>query len=298
MANFWLSVIRRSSIQRAATLLIGALMVLIIGSGISHISDSVPGSVPDGNPPPSLRATATQSIGAPARNAFDTLRVVGQHVFRETNETRSERGLSSVTKEKTLASIACAHNGDMFRRDFFEHENPDGERPQDRVMQAHRRLVGGVSENLYGQTRIQREPEAFAELMVEKWLNSPPHRENLLDALATHLGVCVLKRQNTIRATQLFAKIAAYLSEPFPRRAKSGDTLAVSIQKTIPADASIAQYDFWDPRSKQRVSAPTVFTDSVHVPDTTGTLRPRFYILESGQYVIHQGPEITVQAPQ
>ncbi len=298
MVDSWLSDIRWSSIQRAVILFIGILMPMMLGGGTSHVSDSAPGFVPNDHPPASLRSTALQSIGASSRNAFDTLRVVSQHVFRETNEIRRERGLSTVTKEETLRAVACAHNGDMFRQDFLEHENPDGELPQDRVMQVHRRLVGGVSENLYGQTQIQREPTALAELMVEKWLNSPPHRKNLLDPYATHLGVCVLQRQNTIRATQVFAKIAAYLSKPFPQEVVSGDALAVSFQQIFPPDASIAQYDFWDPRTERRVSGPTVLTDSVHVPDTTGTLRPRFYILENGQYVIHQGPEITVQAPQ
>ena len=132
--------------------------------------------------------------------------------------------------------------------------------------------------------------------MVEEWVNSPPHRENLLDPLATHLGVCVLRRQNTLRATQVFAKIVAYLTDPFPRTVKPGTTLIVSIEKTFPPKSSIAQYDFWDPNIQRRISTPTIFNDTLQVPDTTGTFRPRFYVLESGQYVIHQGPEFKIQA--
>jgi hypothetical protein len=89
-----------------------------------------------------------------------------------------------------------------------------------------------------------------------------------------------------------------YLSEPFPQTVEPGAVLGVSIEQTFPPSVSIAQYDFWDPRAEQRVSAPAVLTDSIRVPDTTSTLRPRFYVLEERQYVIHQGPEVTVRAPQ
>lgn len=236
-------------------------------------------------------------LAGPSEDQFDTLRVVSRHVFRQTNDTRRKRDLSTLKRDDRLAAVACAHNGDMFRRDFFAHKNPDGALPQDRVAQMHRRLVGAVSENLYRQVYIKRDPKALANLMVEKWLKSPEHRKNLLDPKRTHLGVCVLQRQDTLFATQVFAKIGAYLSSPLPRTVEPGTRLPLSIERTVPPTASVGQYDFLDLRTASRITSPTVLTDSLHVPDTTGTFRSRFYILERGQYVIHHGPDITVRAP-
>jgi uncharacterized protein YkwD len=231
-------------------------------------------------------------VASSERAFFDTLQAVSRHVFRETNAVRRERALPPLRKESRLAEVACAHSADMFRRSFFEHVNPDGESPHDRVAHMHRRLVGGVSENLYGQDRVRKEPAALADQMVERWMGSPPHRKNILSPPSTHLGVCVLQRGTELRATQVFAKIVGYLTPPLPRKATPGSVLAVSFEG--PAPPNVARYDFWDPRTDRRISRPSLFTDSLRIPDTTGTVRPRFYTVGAGKYVIYQGPELTV----
>jgi uncharacterized protein YkwD len=245
-------------------------------------------------PPRAPASSRTQSVHSAALADTSRLRAVERHVFRRTNQVRRERGLSPLRSDRRLAAVACAHNADMFRRDFFEHVNPDGEAPQDRVARMHRRLVGGVSENLYGQSRSRKSPDALAAQMVEKWMDSPPHRKNILSAPSTHLGVCVLRRGRTLRATQLFANVVGYLSPPLPRRVERGTVLGVSFAQTFPPDAVIARHDFWSSRSGRPLSPPLLFTDSLHVPDTVGAMRPRFYTLGAGEYVVHKGPRIEV----
>lgn len=234
------------------------------------------------------------SVASAQRAALDTLRAVSQHVVRKTNEVRRERDLSPLQTDKTLAEIACAHNADMFRRAFFEHVNPDGESPHDRVAQMHRRLVGGVSENLYKQDRIRKGPAALGAQMVEKWMGSPPHRKNILFPSATHLGVCVTRKGSTLRGTQLFAKVVGYLAPPLPRTAAPGSTLAISFEQTFPSGTIIARYDFWDPRTERRIFGPTLFVDTLRLPDTTGTVHPRFHTVGTDEYVIYRGPDITI----
>lgn len=182
----------------------------------------------------------------------------------------------------------------MVRRDFFHHENPDGETPHERVARLHRRLIGGVGENLYGQEGIGKQGKDLAAQMIEKWMESPTHRENIIRPGFTHLGVCVLREQNSVLATQLFGKVYAYLSPPLPEKVTQGDTLAVSIEQTFPSDASAVGYDFWDPRSERQIFGPYIFSDSLRIPDTTGTFRSRFSILESGERTTQPGPMVTV----
>lgn len=235
---------------------------------------------------------------APRSNSpvpFDTLRAVSRHVVRRTNEVRRERVLSPLKTDSALASVACAHNADMFRRDFFEHVNPDGATPQDRVAQMHRRFVGGVSENLYSQDRFRKGPKALAEQMVDQWMNSPTHRKNILNPSITHLGVCVLRRGSALRATQVFGKVVGYLGRPLPRTVAAATVLSVSFSQRFPPSTVIARYDFWDPRTERRIFGPRLFTDSLRIPDTTGTVRPRFHILGTGEYVIYRGPDLTIR---
>ena len=52
----------------------------------------------------------------------------------------------------------------------------------------------------YNVTKIQR----VAKEIVDDWMSSPGHRENILDPRFTHLGVGVSARQHSVRATQEF----------------------------------------------------------------------------------------------
>jgi uncharacterized protein YkwD len=232
---------------------------------------------------------------APAE--IDTLRAVARSVVDATNRTRRERGRSPVAAESTLTRIACAHTHDMLTRRFFDHVNPDGLGPARRVARRHRTLVGGVGENLLEREgpRPQRAAPLAAEILTQ-WMNSPPHRETLLVPAFTHVGVCVLQAGGLLRATQIFADVRAYLDTPLPRTARPGAAHAVSIAHTRAPDDLVARYDFWDPRREQRVTPPRIFADTLRFPDTTGTFRPRFYVLESDRYSIHPGPEVTVTA--
>lgn len=208
-----------------------------------------------------------------------------------------EQGRDTLAWDPELSTAACAHTRDMLRRDFFRHKNPDGERPDERVARLHRRLIGGVGENLYGQQGVRKEGAALGAKMVEEWMNSPTHRKNILRPGVNHLGVCALREQNTVRATQLFAKVYAYLSNPLPKTVTRGQTLSVSIEQTFPPDAAVVRYDFWDPRAKQKIGGTHVLNDSLFIPDTTGIFRTRFYILEKGEYTARPGPQVTITSP-
>lgn len=228
----------------------------------------------------------------------DTLRSVSRYIFQFTNRERRQRGLKALTEETDLRRIACEHTRDMLAQNFVRHENPDGERVEDRVAKGHRRLIGEAGENLWGQTgRETVAPKALASRIVKKWMESPPHRKNILRPSFSHLGVCTLQEGERIRGTQVFTRTRAYLRSPLPRRAQAGGTIAASIERTFPRDASIAKYDFWDPDTKEPVTRPVLFDDTLQLPDTTGPLRPRFYVPQANRYRIHWGPEIRLTSP-
>ncbi len=243
-------------------------------------------------------SASLSSPSGPRQNAtFDTLHRMNRYVFQYTNEVRRKRAQSTLQYDSTLADVACTHSADMYRRDFFQHVNPDGERPHDRVGQLHRRLYGQVGENLYQQIDIRRGEQAIAREMIDQWMNSLPHRKNLLRPPFTHVGVCALRKADTLLATQVFAEVSAYLSSPLPQTVDAGRTLPISIAQTFPPDARAVRYDFWDATRDRIVAGPHVMHDSLRIPDTTGTVWSRFYVLETGRYRIQRGPQLTITSP-
>jgi uncharacterized protein YkwD len=75
------------------------------------------------------------------------------------------------------AEVARAHSADMVARDFFAHQNPDGESPFDRLREAGIEWSGGAGENIaWGY------PTAAA--VLAGWLGSPGHRAKLENTAA------------------------------------------------------------------------------------------------------------------
>ena len=113
---------------------------------------------------------------------FDTF---AERVFALTNAEREKNGLKPLKWDETLALLAQVHCEDMIERDFFDHINPDGETPFDR-MKDFDIAYWTAGENIAAG---QLSPEA----VMEAWMNSKRHRENILNPNFRSLGISVLK---------------------------------------------------------------------------------------------------------
>jgi uncharacterized protein YkwD len=80
-----------------------------------------------------------------------------------------------------LAGVAFGHAADMARHNYFEHEDLAGRSPADRV-----RAVG-YREKLVGEN-IAYGPES-ADEVVQGWLDSPGHCENIMDSRFAEMGI-------------------------------------------------------------------------------------------------------------
>ena len=124
-------------------------------------------------------------------------------IVAETNEVRSERGLGPLVENASLAQVARAHSADMARQDYVGHVAPNGSTPADRL----RRF--GVdcyaAENIYytEQGGLLVTEGTYAERTVQEWLDSPSHRETLLDSDATRQGIGLVRANGHIYVTQL-----------------------------------------------------------------------------------------------
>ena len=81
----------------------------------------------------------------------------------------------------TLANVAFGHASDMATHNYFEHEDLAGHSPADRV-----RAVG-YREKLVGEN-IAYGPKS-ADEVVQGWLDSPGHCENIMDPRFAEMGI-------------------------------------------------------------------------------------------------------------
>lgn len=106
-----------------------------------------------------------------------------QEVLDLTNEVRAAHGLAPLRLDETANEAAYEHAWDMDLRDFFDHVNPDGEHPVDRLARH------GIERTWVGENLARG--HATPEDVVAAWMDSPVHRENLLYPWWTHVGIAV-----------------------------------------------------------------------------------------------------------
>ncbi|GJM24964.1 MAG: hypothetical protein DHS20C16_13790 [Phycisphaerae bacterium] len=86
-----------------------------------------------------------------------------------------------LTANGVLAEIARAHSSDMAERNFFDHTNPDGDGPGERI-EASTYEWSTWGENIAAGYRT---PEA----VVEGWMNSDGHCSNIMNPAFSEIGV-------------------------------------------------------------------------------------------------------------
>jgi uncharacterized protein YkwD len=134
---------------------------------------------------------------------------VSQRVLELVNQARGRprwcgrKSFNATTPLKlsaALADAALTHSLDMATRDYFDHQGLDGSTPASRVTHA------GYAWRVVGEN-IAAGP-ATPEEVVQGWLQSAAHCENLMDPRFTDMGVAyVVNRKNSsvILWTQVFA---------------------------------------------------------------------------------------------
>ena len=101
------------------------------------------------------------------------------------NKERSAAGCGPLSEDPLLNKAALGHSEDMDARDFFDHTNPDGADPGQRITAA------GYTWSTYGENiaQGQQTPEA----VMDSWMNSPGHRANILNCAFKDIGVGIHK---------------------------------------------------------------------------------------------------------
>lgn len=172
--------------------------------------------------PSSNNSEGTSS--AASSEEFPDTKEIERSIHRFTNAERSEHRLGTINTDSQLASIARKHSQDMAEREFFSHVTPGGVTMTDRYQRAgydcrvpisqYRYLTGaenihmtyfGQRVRINGETRIFTNETEVGRAVVESWMNSPPHRENILNPHWRREGIGVtVTDDGRVYATQNF----------------------------------------------------------------------------------------------
>lgn len=246
---------------------------------------------------PTPGASGGSGTPATASVSCSGMEVVEQRIFDLTNGERRRAGRQPLSPEGTLSETARAHSSDMMVRRFFDHINPDGQAPEDRVAVHHRRLVGLVGENIWrGSGYASVSPDKLAQEIMASWMSSPGHRENILRPETTHLGIGACGAGGEVRATQNFARVLAYLDLPLPKAVARGSALAVALTPVAAPVPPAEGFDLWSAERGLAVSARMALAGG-RAEAEPGVYKLRVYFAQAnpGRYSIFPGPQIEVR---
>jgi uncharacterized protein YkwD len=107
------------------------------------------------------------------------------------NEERTSFGLQPVQPNSDLRQAALSHSQEMVDEGYFEHTSPAGLTFIDRI--EHTGYMSGVRSWVVGENLVWgNEDLSTPEALVTAWMNSPPHRENLLRARFEEIGIAAV----------------------------------------------------------------------------------------------------------
>jgi uncharacterized YkwD family protein/spore coat assembly protein SafA len=137
-----------------------------------------------------------QKLAIPAVSA---VKAQEDEVIRLVNIERSKRGLQSLTQNWQLSRVARYKSQDMINKGYFSHTSPTYGSPF-RMMESFGIRYSSAGENI---AMGQRTPQE----VMNAWMNSPGHRNNILSPSYSQIGVGLAKSKAGVAYwTQMFIK--------------------------------------------------------------------------------------------
>lgn len=156
-----------------------------------------------------------------------------EDVITFTNVERQKNGDGPVVYNSALSKAAEAKARDMFAKNYWAHFGPNGEKPWDFIKQSGYTYVA-AGENL------ARDFDD-SQSVVTAWMNSPSHRENLLNKNYKDIGVAVvngsLLGHDTTLVVQMFGK--PFQESQVLSGQEGGLALQPATKNTLPTTAPV-----------------------------------------------------------
>ncbi|QKY71813.1 CAP domain-containing protein [Lentibacillus sp. CBA3610] len=111
-----------------------------------------------------------------------------QQVVELTNQEREAQGLEPLKVDTELSKVAREKSRDMAISNYFSHDSPNYGSPFDMMKDF------GISYQTAGENIAKG--QTSPEQVVNGWMNSEGHRENIMNSDFTHIGVGYVEQGN------------------------------------------------------------------------------------------------------
>ncbi|MGW6445941.1 CAP domain-containing protein [Lentzea sp. NPDC055074] len=150
-------------------------------------TSETPSSTPSTPAAPSTTTPPPEAPKPPAQTKPPTGQTPEQAVLALTNDARAAAGCKALVIDDRITTAAQAHSTDMATKNYFSHTSKDGRTFDVRMREAGYPKPGG--ENI-----AMGYPNAAA--VVDGWMKSTGHRENIENCSFTTMGIGLDTRGN------------------------------------------------------------------------------------------------------
>lgn len=155
-----------------------------------------------------LRIRSGSDVNLFAANQIKSLTEIRMYALALVNQDRQAQGLNPLIANSLLDQVAQTHAEDMLQKNYFDHRSLTGTTPQQRYLQAGGNPRVGIGENIffYENSMVRGLSAATVKLFQENWMNSPGHRQNILNPEFVEFGYGIVYGPGAKQyAVQLFA---------------------------------------------------------------------------------------------
>ncbi len=132
-------------------------------------------------------------------------------LLAQTNQQRISNGLEPLTMNSQLADAARRKAADMFAKNYWAHFAPDGSTSPWQFIRS-----AGYDYQFAGENLAKGFTDSGS--IVNAWMNSPTHRENMLNGRYREVGFAivpgVLNGEDTVLVVQMFGALPGEASVP------------------------------------------------------------------------------------
>ncbi|MOA17824.1 Cysteine-rich secretory protein family protein [compost metagenome] len=147
-------------------------------SNASESTTPAPAPAPTPTPTPTPAPTPSESETVTQDNNKSDF---AEQVVDLVNQERSKAGLNPLKSDAALTNVAMIKAKDMYNNNYFDHNSPTLGSPFD-LMKSEGVQYRTAGENI---AKGQRTPEE----VMNAWMNSEGHRQNILNPNFTSIGV-------------------------------------------------------------------------------------------------------------
>ncbi len=173
-----------------------------------------------------------------------------EKLYQLTNQKRRENNLPQLHYSETLAKAAYQKAEDMFAKNYWSHYAPDGTTPWNFIIQA------GYKYQYAGENLAKN--FLFSQNVVDAWMDSPTHRENILKKEYSDIGFAVvngvLNGEETTLVVQMFGSPLSHPIAQSPESETSEKTPVTNkinssqpeilAQQSFPKTISLRRFNF------------------------------------------------------